>query len=747
MHKFIIVGHPQSGYQEVENLLHECGMGKANPSRREGLLPAQISEMLRQAHGTPALAALTAPEQIEQIGTAPIWHGMAMDLMLGNLDQRFWGWSDPGAIHLLEYWKQLDPSINFVFVYADPQSALVGPGADDALSVDAKLSNWQAFNAAMLHFYNRNPKRSVLVHAEQVRHSVRVYLQQLRTQLNAPLNEPPAHVLLGTDEADTQPAVSELEASVGGAPAVSELVAEQEPVAGRLHGAGVEDSGNASVLSRFVAGHCVAQNPPVVQLYDELQAVANLPFEFGMLAAPADAAWVALQMNTRWAARQRVALREQEAQLVTVQQQADDRRLALQRVGEEVERKQKALDTSENRIAELGAELERLRVELAGHAETSEENELLLSQLHEVQEELERQFVAKEHHEQALTTSAKALESLQMQLASVQREADERRAALEKAGREVLEKQQALAATEGRTKELNAELERLRVELAGHAETSEENELLLSQLHEVQEELERLFFAKQSHEKALAETSRALDVAKANEHKLQEKLDASAKTAAASTKRVSELSKEVGELRKKLAQQAEAAKEKERLLGKLREAQEALKALRMKSAEQARLKKEKEKEQLLVGLRNVQEAGAPKNMAPKPLPAVKARKQARLLGAAERIQQQLTYRLGATMIQNSRSLGGWIGMPFALIGTTRKHRAEVRARGDATRPPVFRYDDRQEAERVKKQLSYRLGAAFLRNVKSPIGWIRLPFALRREVKAFRMERLNGRRNA
>lgn len=646
MHKFIIVGHPQSGYQEVENLLHECGMGKANPSRREGLLPAQISEMLRQAHGTPALAALTAPEQIEQIGTAPIWHGMAMDLMLGNLDQRFWGWSDPGAIHLLEYWKQLDPSINFVFVYADPQSALVGPGADDALSVDAKLSNWQAFNAAMLHFYNRNPKRSVLVHAEQVRHSVRVYLQQLRTQLNAPLNEPPAHVLLGTDEADTQPAVSELEASVGGAPAVSELVAEQEPVAGRLHGAGVEDSGNASVLSRFVAGHCVAQNPPVVQLYDELQAVANLPFEFGMLAAPADAAWVALQMNTRWAARQRVALREQEAQLVTVQQQADDRRLALQRVGEEVERKQKALDTSENRIAELGAELERLRVELAGHAETSEENELLLSQL-----------------------------------------------------------------------------------------------------HEVQEELERLFFAKQSHEKALAETSRALDVAKANEHKLQEKLDASAKTAAASTKRVSELSKEVGELRKKLAQQAEAAKEKERLLGKLREAQEALKALRMKSAEQARLKKEKEKEQLLVGLRNVQEAGAPKNMAPKPLPAVKARKQARLLGAAERIQQQLTYRLGATMIQNSRSLGGWIGMPFALIGTTRKHRAEVRARGDATRPPVFRYDDRQEAERVKKQLSYRLGAAFLRNVKSPIGWIRLPFALRREVKAFRMERLNGRRNA
>ena len=746
MHKFIIVGHPQSGYQEVENLLHECGMGKANPSRREGLLPAQISEMLRQAHGTPALAALNAPEQVEQIGTAPVWHGMAMDLMLGNLDQRFWGWSDPGAIHLLEYWKQLDPTINFVFVYADPQSALVGPGADDALAVEAKLANWQAFNAAMLHFYNRNPKRSVLVQAEQVRHSVRAYLQQLRTQLNAPLQEPPAHLLPAHEDGEAKPASAGAEAAAAGEGTGSELVVQEAGAVPSLSGKGINSATDESALSRFVAGHCVAQHPSVVQLYDELQAVANLPFELGMLAAPADAAWVALQIKTRRAELQRAALREQEDQLAALQQRADAQRLDLERVGKDVEGKQQLLASSERRIGELSAEMERLRGELAGHADTKEENELLLRQLHAVQEELEQQFVTRSEREQALAEATKSLQAVKQQLASVQKDAHEYRTALETATHESRTKQQALSASEGRNKELTAELERLRVELAGHADTKEENELLLRQLHEVQEEFERQFLAKQSNDKALAEANKALAVARATERKLQEMLEASAQKAESSTKRGAELLAEVKELRKKLVQQrGQASREQERMLAKLREAQVALKALRTESVRTAA--PANEPISLVVGTPVGHDLVNAVEGSGKTIATAKASKRERLLGAAERIQQQLTYRLGATMIQNSRSFGGWMGMPFALISTTRKFRADVRARGDTALPPISRYDDRHDADRIKKQLSYRLGAAFLRNVKSPVGWVRLPFALRREVKSFRMERKSRKPNA
>jgi hypothetical protein len=513
MHKFIIVGHPQSGYQEVENLLHECGMGKAKPSRREGLLPDQISETLRQAHGTPALAAITAQEEIEQIGTAPVWHGMAMDLMLGNLDQRFWGWSDPGAIHLLEYWKQLDPTINFVFVYSDPQSALVGPGADDALSVEAKLSNWQAFNAAMLHFYNRNAKRSVLVQAEQVRHSVRTYLQQLRTQLNAPLNEPPAHLLL--EREGTQELIADRNAA---------MVSRQSVIdPSRELVVGVD-----SDLTHYLAVQCVAERPIVLELYEELQAVANLPLDgTARSTTSVEQAWVGLLQQHRKLEQQRLELRMQQ---------------------------------------DASRELQN----------TKKENELLLTQLHQVQEELERQFLGGKAHE----------------------------------------------AAEKRIAALTAELEALRNAPAGDQDLKEENELLLTQLHAVQEELERYFLENQ------------------------------------------------------------------------------------------RLKQ------------TTVPCAAP------------------LYGAADRVKQQLTYRLGATMIERSRSLGGWISMPFALIGATRRFRSDVRARGDEKLPPISKYQDRHEAERIKQHLSYRIGSALLRNVKSPVGWIRLPFAIRREVRAFRQERKN-----
>lgn len=330
MHKFIIVGHPHSGYRDVEKLLNECGMGAARPSRRDGLLPTEISEMLRKAHGTPALASLGATQEVEQIGTAPVWHGMATDLMLGNLDQRFWGWSDPGAIHLLEYWKQLDPSINFVFVYADPQSALLGAELDEdpenEPSVKAKLLNWHAFNRAMLHFHHRNPQRGVLVHSEQVRRSVRAYLQQLRTQLNAPLEDPPAHLLLEEEGAE-KGLLAAPTAAVDDAEAAREaLVLSRQSVTGPARQLVIVDD---SDLTRYLATQCVAEHPIAVELYEELQAVANLPLESEVEpAASVERAWTGFQLQRSRLEQQRAELRTQQEAARALQQKVDAHRSA-----------------------------------------------------------------------------------------------------------------------------------------------------------------------------------------------------------------------------------------------------------------------------------------------------------------------------------------------------------------------------------------------------------------------------------
>ena len=45
-------------------------------------------------------------------------------------------------------------------------------------------------------------------------------------------------------------------------------------------------------------------------------------------------------------------------------------------------------------------------------------------------------------------------------------------------------------------------------------------------------------------------------------------------------------------------------------------------------------------------------------------------------------------------------------------------------------PSLDKYCDAYEAEKVKKHLSYRLGQAMINN-KTPLGWLKLPFALKR----------------
>ena len=523
MSKILIVGHPQSGYQDVERLLLACGMGLAKSSRREGFAPQQISAMVCKAHCAPPLSTLTSEAEIQQIGTAAVWHGLALDLMLGNLEQRFWGWSDPNAIYMLEYWKQLDPTIKFVFVYGDPQSALVGTGTDnmpdDPQALKQRLLNWRAFNSAMVYFYNRNSNRSVLVHAQQAQMSVMAYLQQLRTQLDAPVEDPPAH-LLGFGERSG--AEKDSESSLIGDLLVHECEAVAQVSDGRGLASDFAGGENSNVLRAYLLEQLVDMHPEVRQLQGELQSVATLPLR--VLGGASDIPHLA------WSAMRDL-----------------DRRFSV-RQAELLETK-KALANSQHCISERESENASLRGSSA-----------------QLKKELEH---AKE-----------------------------------------------------RISALSAEIEELHAATAIEAnEARREHNVLLSQLHELQEDFERQFLESRASEESLV---------------------------------------------------------------------------------------------------------SPEPAAP--------------YGAADRVKRQLSYRLGALMIQRSRSVRGWIGMPWALLAESRSFKKERAERPPGEMYPLHSYRDVHKAIRVKQHLSYRLGSTLLKNIKSPLRWMILPIALAREVREFKMQR-------
>jgi hypothetical protein len=92
MNKIILLGHPSSGFGAVENLLKQSGMKTALPSKRDNLLPEAITDTLCKAHDCALLDDVMSEDEFQpqQVGT--VWHGLALDLLLGNLDQELWDW-------------------------------------------------------------------------------------------------------------------------------------------------------------------------------------------------------------------------------------------------------------------------------------------------------------------------------------------------------------------------------------------------------------------------------------------------------------------------------------------------------------------------------------------------------------------------------------------------------------------------------------------------------------------------------
>jgi len=236
-----------------------------------------------------------------------------------------------------------------------------------------------------------------------------------------------------------------------------------------------------------------------------------------------------------------------------------------------------------------------------------------------------------------------------------------------------LESQEIQKEKDALNKQLESESKKLE-------ETQTENELQLTQLMNVQEELEKNYVEKKSIEDQLKE--RTTNLAKrTDEYKT--------------------LDKEYRESKKELG----LADENKLLLEQLYLVQEELEKLYL---ENQGLKKPKFKRSL------------------------------RNYGAADRIKNQLSYRLGAKMIEESKSIGGTIALPFTLYGAVKKFREEKKRQ--KKQPPIHTYADADEAERVKKHLSYRLGQAMIESMKSPFGVFKLPSALKKAHREYKIDR-------
>ncbi|HIC7270028.1 TPA: hypothetical protein ACW5QQ_001766 [Campylobacter coli] len=114
--------------------------------------------------------------------------------------------------------------------------------------------------------------------------------------------------------------------------------------------------------------------------------------------------------------------------------------------------------------------------------------------------------------------------------------------------------------------------------------------------------------------------------------------------------------------------------------------------------------------------------------------------------AKTRIQNQLSYKLGQAMIVNSKSLLGYLRMPFVLSYIKDKHKQEQKNYQEKIKkdpslklPPLESYPDYKEALKEKECLTYKLGEALIKASNNWYGggYIKLLLEIRKLKREFR----------
>ncbi|WP_131668561.1 hypothetical protein [Psychrobacter pygoscelis] len=109
-------------------------------------------------------------------------------------------------------------------------------------------------------------------------------------------------------------------------------------------------------------------------------------------------------------------------------------------------------------------------------------------------------------------------------------------------------------------------------------------------------------------------------------------------------------------------------------------------------------------------------------------------------GAAERVKQDLPYRLGSTIVKHSKSPEKLVKLPFELA----KEYYLFFNNNSKNLPELDEYTDVYEAEKIKNHLSYRLGKILVDSMQSPTELLTMPFKLSRESINFKRKQFKIR---
>ncbi len=351
----VCCGSPASGFEQVADVLYASGLSAAIPVEKDRLTPLLWHDQVYDGYHEDSRSIATAAP----ISPGKLWEQRALEILQANLQQDLWGWSDHRSSWLLEFWSELDPQIYFILTYTNPEEDYARHMLDNSTGqndIGHTIGDWLHYNRKLLQFYNKNRERSILINAHSCMLNAQEFVKSCNDRFGVALNS-----------------------------------------------AGLSHTGDKTVIPAIACSLAQAQisdRSDVKELFLEIEATATFP------APVEDSSWAGdawaeyrhlLQTNKDSSLR----LTELEQNLARKERLISERLKKIQEQDQKLEQTQGELNqlrqvksaterVDANEISELKKVLEAVKSE---KKDIKSENDLILLQLHQVQEELEHYFL------------------------------------------------------------------------------------------------------------------------------------------------------------------------------------------------------------------------------------------------------------------------------------------------------------------------------------------------------------------
>lgn len=464
-----VTGAPGSDVNKVADIFFAAGIKAAQPLRQDAsfTLASWHEKVIAAAGSSDAL-----PGPVRQPGR--FWEQFATNLFMENMQQPQWGWADSRSVWLLDFWQEFEPNLHFVLVYTSPQRALAQAlaaerehGSDTATLMAA----WEAHQKEILRFHHRNPTRTILVDAAASAAAPAALLDICAVRWKLDL-APVAITLSATSVA--APLVSYLAEQLR--QTQPELQALQQELEASLQVRLPESDDSSLTTELFTA----------VEDYKQLRSAAMRADAFALQIDAMTSQFALTEKKLK--AEQAETRSESEQVLLQLHQLQEEMERGFLRNKELEEikaKKKRTIDELTQKLAQAEATTTTLKKDLENaKANKSAEKDKAdaLATLATTKKDLDaaRQDIKRLYGEH---DAAKEAFKRELEAAKANRTAEK-------------EKADALAALTTAKKDLDAarqDNKRLTDEQTATKQTQQENELLLIQLHQVQEELEHYF--------------------------------------------------------------------------------------------------------------------------------------------------------------------------------------------------------------------------------------------------------------